>query len=59
MKKSTVLFGSGEEIMDQTRNPRLIEKRINQNNKKAKKSNIKKQGSRITLPKNQTNKFGK
>ena len=31
MKKSTVIFGSCEEIVEQTRKPRLIEKRIQQN----------------------------
>ena len=58
MKKSTVLFGSGEEIMDQTRNPSLIKRRIKQNKVNAKKTNAKGK-ARITLPKNQTNKFGK
>jgi len=58
MKKSTVLFGTGEQVVDQTRNPSLIEKRINQNNKNVKKVNNKR-GNRVTLPKNQTNNFSK
>ena len=59
MKKSSVIFGSCEEIVEQTRKPRLIEKRIQQNVAKKKRVNAKNNQPRVTLPKNQTNKFGK
>lgn len=59
MEKPKALFGEAESIVEQTRNPRLIAKRIRSNELKANKQTSKTTKKQMNLPSKKPNSFGK